>query len=561
MKRIMRIKEMRNDDFSLLSWLSFCRFAVLGIVVLSLWPGAARADAIPPPSYSTNPPSYHQSYYSGRTPVEEALYSRDGLSRDRKTIGNSRDYYNYFRGSSTQYSNKNGGIIGRTDLGIKAVDAYGATAQGKITTTTQLPPTSRMAQGLGGLIVADLATSHLGNLKQNGAADQFVRGMENGSWSDVAAAVGKLFDWTGIGSRLNANLNNDAVPTAQLQQQSEAKARQLYDNYQASKKPIDPAAYKQYSKLTITEWGGNLNLKRTIIIPSNSVDWTMIQSQNYELTFPMRFGDVEVWPQLPAEKGNWIQLYKTDASAADIIRYNEQNAPTIDQVLPGEAAIINLLAQLLNDTNRNNTELINAIWGSGVANGGNTTTTVDSNNVTNNTFLTSAYTPAGTNAPQQTQFKVQADGSVTATTIPRPDLAPNSSQAPTRADIPTAPIPGSPSTTTPGETKPTEPATASAPDICSQNPNAAMCAELGNADYEDIVLPNSPIQISLNPLNVFASNGVCPAPVSFTLLRSHQQISYENMCDVAGKSRPWIIMLSMLFSFTLVYYALGLSQK
>ncbi|MFD1245370.1 virulence factor TspB C-terminal domain-related protein [Paralysiella testudinis] len=483
------------------------------------------------------------------------LYGPNGEYRFSNPLGAGSGPTPQYRNTRYMGGAAGGFVHGVKELNVVMKDTYGATAQGKITTSTQMPPTSRMAQGLGGLIVADMAVNHLGNLKQNGAADQFVRGMENGSWSDVAAAVGKLFDWTGIGSRLNANLNNDAIPTAPLQQQSEAKARQLYDNYQASKKPIDPAAYKQYSKLTITEWGGNLNLVRTIIIPSNSVDWTMIQSQNYELTFPMRFGDVEVWPQLPAEKGNWIQLYKTDASAADIIRYNEQNAPTIDQVLPGEAAIINLLAQLLNDTNRNNTDLLNAITGSGVANAGNTTTTVDSNNVTNNTFLTSAYTPAGTNTPQQTQFKVQADGSVTATTIPRPDLAPHSSQAPTRAEIPTAPIPGSPSTTTPGETKPTEPATASAPDICSQNPKSAMCADLGNADYEDPVIPSEQRKLDFQPANIFNTSGICPRPLSFDVMSKSFQISYQPMCDFAGMVRPMIIMMAMVISMGMAYSA------
>ncbi|RPD82959.1 hypothetical protein EGK75_14025, partial [Neisseria weixii] len=54
---------------------------------------------------------------------------------------------------------------------------------------------------------------------------------------------------------------------------------------------------------------------------------------------------------------------------------------------------------------------------------------------TTTSVLSEPYTPSGSSTPQQTRFEIDKNGNVTATTVPRPDLKPNSSQAPTRTEV------------------------------------------------------------------------------------------------------------------------------
>ena len=115
-----------------------------------------------------------------------------------------------------------------------------------------------------------------------------------------------------------------------------------------------------------------------------------------------------------------------------------QPQPTIEDFLLTQAEAQNVLAkymeQMLNDNNRNHAELMNALWAGGGLNPGNTQSMV-TGTPGDNTFLTEPYTPVGSNQAQQTQFTVNKDGTVTQTIVQRPDLAANTSQAPTRAEV------------------------------------------------------------------------------------------------------------------------------
>ena len=169
-----------------------------------------------------------------------------------------------------------------------------------------------------------------------------------------------------------------------------------------------------------------------------------------------------------------------------------------------------------------------------------------------NTFLTQPFTPAGSNQAQQTQFIVNNNGTITQNTIQRPDLAANTSQAPTRAEV------GNQQQQGQQDTRPAKSdSTAEKPDVCAQNPNSLMCAPMGNTDYQDLVLPQQNINIALSPLHIFNTDAACPAPTSFSIAGTQQRMSYEPMCDTARKARPFIIMMAMTAAFLMVFSALN----
>lgn len=243
--------------------------------------------------------------------------------------------------------------------------------------------------------------------------------------------------------------------------------------------------------------------------------------------------------------------------------------------------IKDILARMLNNQQTNHEELMNQLSRIGDA----VEKSTESNQFTPMTADSAPYTPQGSNTPQQTRFQLNADGSVTTSIIPRPDLKPNSTTAPTRSEIiptpnkgqdnPTTPTtpnnPDSPNTpTTPNQpTIPNEPSDPTGQqnqnqnqenqkqDFCQQNPNAAQCMQGGDTTYEDIVLPENTIDLSFSPENVFQTEGVCPQPKSVDLGAFGQvEFSYQPLCDFAAKLRPVLIMMTILTCAWFVYGAL-----
>lgn len=456
-----------------------------------------------------------------------------------------------------------GGLVGTKTNPVNLYDNYGNVARGQIQTQTAMPVNSRIAQGLGALYVLQIANQHLTNLKAQGVSEMYSRGFENGDWGMVADATARLFDWTGFGGNVRDSLygNPDMQQmNQQLQQQALQQAQQQFSQYQAVPHPeqINPANYSDYVLLTINEFGEGIpQLSRQVLVSKADFQqkrWqtgVVLQSKNIEQSWPIRIGAVEIMPQLPINNFNWVQLRAKFATAQDIRDYNLRNLPQLSELVPREAEVARLLEQMLNDNNRNHTELINALWGAGVIGPGNTQSMV-TGSPANNTFLTQPFTPEGSNQAQQTQFIVNNNGSITQNTIQRPDLVANSSQAPTRAEVAAQHQQGQ------QDTRPQkEGSTSEKPDICAQNPNSLMCAPMGNTDYQDLVLPQQNINIALSPLHIFNTDAACPAPTSFSIAGTQQRMSYEPMCDTARKARPFIIMMAMTAAFLMVFSALN----
>lgn len=183
--------------------------------------------------------------------------------------------------------------------------------------------------------------------------------------------------------------------------------------------------------------------------------------------------------------------------------------------------------------------IANMMWGNGGIGPGNTQSAV----VGDNTFVTAPYTPQGSNSAQQTQFKVNPDGSVSVNTIPRPDLAANSSQAPTREQV------GNSSYTQNTQNQPQankEESTPSTPNICAQNPNALMCAGLGDADYEDLKPINNNLNVGISYTPYFGGQGTCPKDVEFKFMGATFTFSYFAICQIISRLNPVFQLLGFV---------------
>uniref|UniRef100_UPI002279C02B IgG-binding virulence factor TspB family protein n=1 Tax=Neisseria weaveri TaxID=28091 RepID=UPI002279C02B len=250
-----------------------------------------------------------------------------------------------------------------------------------------------------------------------------------------------------------------------------------------------------------------------------------------------------------------------------------------EQMALNDKDLADILKRMLESQQTNHEELMNQLAKMGDVVQQSTT----SQEWTAKTATTSPYTPAGSDTPQQTQFTIDQNGNITATTIMRPDLKPNSSQAPMRTEVIKNPNAQSqnqqgqqqgemqgqnqqghqtnqqgqhqnqqaPNTNQTGQQQNQQ-----QQNFCQQNPRSASCADLGEADYEDLAIPEQVIDFNLVPLDVFQNNGICPASKTFDLgVLGTFEVSYEHACYVASLLRPILILINMMGCFSFAYAA------
>lgn len=290
-----------------------------------------------------------------------------------------------------------------------------------------------------------------------------------------------------------------------------------------------PNGTKYYSN-TVTwayaPYGSNNNLSRNIGDPTT-----------YKLPVPSIDGGVSYTLK---DKNSRTVSYSWSSS------YTPDPTKTQQDMTLTETEIVALLKRMLESQQTNHKELMNQLsqMGSVVSNA------TTGQQYTAATAVSEPYTVAGSNTPQQTVFSVDEKGNVTATVIQRPNLAAHSSQAPTRTAITSNTTSPTTSTTSPTDSTTTSPTTSTTSpsqqepaDICKLHPNSAACAQLGNTDYEDLSIPKEPINLSFNPVAIFATDGTCPAPVSFSFGALGQfQIEYDFLCKVARMVRPILVL-------------------
>ena len=338
-----------------------------------------------------------------------------------------------------------------------------------------------------------------------------------------------------------------------------------------SDKHVENVVWKSYSAPTPSGRSDSFNYT----LQPGWQNFTYTFSNGFKAKFDLKFSDAEKYINRS------LMISEFPANPENIRKTTQSNITPEDMML-NQKDIKDILSRMLNNQQTNHAELMNQLSKIGDA----VQKSTESNQFTPMTADSAPYTPQGSNTPQQTRFTLNADGSVSTSIIPRPDLKPNSTLAPTRSEIIPTPNKGqntpttsdSPNTpTTPDSpnapTPPNSPNTPNQPnsptgqqnqnqenqkqDFCQQNPNAAQCMPGGDTTYEDIVLPENTIDLSFSPENVFQTEGVCPQPKSVDLGAFGQvEFSYQPLCDFAAKLRPVLIMMTILTCAWFVYGAL-----
>ena len=242
------------------------------------------------------------------------------------------------------------------------------------------------------------------------------------------------------------------------------------------------------------------------------------------------------------------------------IAQNESQVKPEDFMLT-QKEMLDILKRMLENNQTNHAELMNQLAKMGVMN-----QSAEQSTFSPDTALSAPYTPEGISTPQQTRFKMNQDGTVGVDYVQRPDLKPNSPEAPNKPekttpsrqespDTPNSPnSPNSPNTPHESNSQNKQNQNEKEKDFCQQNPNAAQCMPSGDASYEDIKLPEQTIDLNFKPLDVFQSDGKCPAPrsVDFGAL-GQVEFSYDPLCDLARKLRPIFIAICVLTCAYFVY--------
>ena len=227
--------------------------------------------------------------------------------------------------------------------------------------------------------------------------------------------------------------------------------------------------------------------------------------------------------------GLFVKAYPPDSKG---IKIAPDPNPKNFQITQQE--ILDILKRMLENQQTNHSELMNQLAKMGNVVPDSTTST----EFKPATATTAPYTPAGSNTPQQTQITINQDGSVTTSVIPRPDLVPNSPQAPTRSAL----IPNNPST----------PDNQTAPNMPKED---QLPQE--NTAYEEPDIPTQTVDLDFKPADIFSVDGVCPEPksVDFGMFGQHE-FSYDPLCDFARKLRPVLILITIVSCSFFVYSSL-----
>ena len=154
------------------------------------------------------------------------------------------------------------------------------------------------------------------------------------------------------------------------------------------------------------------------------------------------------------------------------------------------------------------------------------------------------YTDPADGKAKQSKWTFNSDGSVKEVITDRPDLTPDSPQAP-KLDPNAAP-----DNKTDNPDKKTQPASQPAPiDLCKEHPDILACdtvpdkPETTDTDFD---IPKEEVPLKFTPDNVFPTDGVCPVPVQFQAFGSTFGFSMQPACDLAGMLRPMIIAFAWL---------------
>ena len=159
------------------------------------------------------------------------------------------------------------------------------------------------------------------------------------------------------------------------------------------------------------------------------------------------------------------------------------------------------------------------------------------------------YTDPADGKAKQSKWTFNSDGSVKEEITNRPDLTPDSPQAP-KLD-PNA----VPDNKTDNPDKKTQPASQPAPiDLCKEHPDILACDTVPDAPESKepkLDIPTETHDLLFAPATIFPDSGVCPAPISFELsipFSGSKTFAFDTtyICEVATKLRGLIIAVAWL---------------
>ncbi len=159
------------------------------------------------------------------------------------------------------------------------------------------------------------------------------------------------------------------------------------------------------------------------------------------------------------------------------------------------------------------------------------------------------YTDPTDGKAKQSKWTFGKDGSVKEEITDRPDLTPDSPQAP-KLD-PNA----VPDNKTDNPDKKTQPASQPAPiDLCKEHPDILACDTVPDepeSKEPKFDVPTETHDLLFAPATIFPDSGVCPAPISFELsipFSGSKTFAFDTtyICDVATKLRGLIIAVAWL---------------
>lgn len=490
-----------------------------------------------------------------------------------------------FNGSSRT----SGGHVGNKNLNVNFRDNFGNSAGGQIHTQTRTPGSSTLSKAAGAYAAGSIAGSVLGSSNAQKAAGY----LGEGRYGDAAFHAAAAFDVFNIGG--GARSLWDAFWASHdgrdIQREVREAAAKKARDAAAAAEAAEAARREAYENINNTKWVSVIKFRDTgeiLYVPmkegrlltvqgefkaGEAVQLSIYHIDNVgRLFFDGQSDDMFILPLPTGGSYGETYYYQTSQLIGDQItpeireKMRNQNKPNLDvrDLLLNqqeiEAILNKRLDALLNSQQANAdaiTALLNAMWGSGLINTGNTQTNVTGGDAAN-TFTTAPYTPADGQQAQQTQFIVNNNGNVTTNIISRPDLAPHSSQAPTRQPIGGQSQTNTQSPNNPGTAQPAPnpgQSDAQKPDICKSNPNSIACADIGNADYQDISLPTQNINLRFNPANIFSTDGSCPKPHTFAIEGHSFTLSYDTVCQFARLARPIVILVGMVMAMYMAYSA------
>lgn len=259
-----------------------------------------------------------------------------------------------------------------------------------------------------------------------------------------------------------------------------------------------------------------------------------INAYGFKTTYKFKYKNTPRYMSNGVYKGYYniglsVKAYSPDSKGIKIAP-----DPNPENFMLNQQEVAGILNRMLEDQNTNHAELMNQLAKMGNVVPDSTTST----EFKPATATTAPYTPAGSNTPQQTQITINQDGSVKTSVIPRPDLVPNSPQAPTRSAL----IPNNPST----------PDNQTAPNMPKED---QLPQE--NTAYEEPDIPTQTVDLDFKPADIFSVDGVCPEPksVDFGMFGKHE-FSYDPLCDFSRKLRPVLILITIVSCSFFVYSSL-----